>query len=93
MFLSALLKMVMEKKNAMKRDLLCGMVVWAEYRECIIRDLIAVALRVFLHFGIYWVMPKWVVGLLWCMKNRVLVGMEVAFFGLEVCKRDPDPTI
>ena len=31
----------------MKRDLLCGMVVWAEYRECIIRDLIAVALRGF----------------------------------------------
>ena len=66
----------------MKRDLLCGMVVWAEYRECIIRDLIAVALRIFLHFGIYWVMPEWVVGLLWCMKNRFLVGMEVAFFGL-----------
>ena len=48
----------------MKRDLLCGMVVGAEYRECIIRDLIAVALRIFLHFGIYWVMLEWVVGLL-----------------------------
>ena len=65
----------------MKRDLLCRMVVGAEYRECI-RDLIAAALMVFLHFGIYWVMPEWVVGLLWCMKNHFLVGMEVAFFGL-----------
>ena len=81
MFLTALLKMVMEKKNAMKRDLLCRMVVGAEHKECI-RDLIAVALMVYLHFGIYWVMPEWVVGLLWCMKNCFLVGMEVAFFGL-----------
>ena len=81
MFLTALLKMVMEKKNAMKWDLLCRMVVGAEYRERI-GDLIVVALMVFLHFGIYWVMPEWVVGLLWSTKNRFLVGMKVAFFGL-----------
>ena len=81
MFSIALLKMVMEKKNAMKRDLLCRMVVGVEYRECS-RNLIAVALMVFLHFGIYWVMPEWVVGLLWFMKNCFLASMEVAFFGL-----------
>ena len=80
MFLIALLKMVMEKKNAMKRDL-CRMVVGVEYRECS-RNLIAVALMAFLHFGIYWVMPEWVVGLLWFMKKKILAGMEVAFFGL-----------
>ena len=55
------------------------MVVGAEYKECS-RNLIAVALMVILHFGIYWVMIEWVVGLLWFMKNRFLVGMEVAFF-------------
>ena len=64
-----------------KRDLLCRMVVGVEYRECS-RNLIAVALMVFLHFGIYWVMPEWVVGLLWFMKNCFLASMEVAFFGL-----------
>ena len=68
-----------KNKNAMKRDLLCKMVVGAEYKECS-RNLIAVALMVILHFGIYWVMIEWVVGLLWFMKNRFLVGMEVAFF-------------
>ena len=65
----------------MQRDLLRRMVVGAEYRECI-SDLITVALMVFLHFGIYWVMPEWVVGLLWCIKNCFLVVMEIAFFGL-----------
>ena len=65
----------------MQRDLLRRMVVGAEYREGI-SDLITVALMVFLHFGIYWVMPEWVVGLLWCIKNCFLVVMEIAFFGL-----------
>ena len=49
-----------------KRDLLCRMVVGVEYRECS-RNLIAVALMVFLHL----VMPEWVVGLLWFMKKKI----------------------
>ena len=55
MFLIALLKMVMEKKKCYEEGSFCRMVVGAEYRERI-GPLIAVALMVFLHFGIYWVL-------------------------------------
>ena len=51
MFLTALLKMVMEKKKCYEEgsSLQNGG-----------RVLVVVVLMVFLRFGIYWVMPEWV---------------------------------
>ena len=80
MFLIALLKMVMEKKNAMKRDL-CRMVVGVEYRECS-RNLIAVWFDCFSSFWDLLGNDRVGGGFIVVYEKKILAGMEVAFFGL-----------